>query len=236
MNTLIATAAALLASSDTSALQAEARFGALAPTKDEVKELWPEATPETGKKRKNRANHAVARWAEAAKYSPELAELATAYAGGLLTETEFDNKLAFIAAMTGVVLDSALTLSCWLEAIAEKGTATAAGKGSESVAKLTGQNKAAKRAPRQPKAQTASAKGAKSSPEIAATEAGAHRPATTVDSASSEDAAAADAATSAMLAAIAQAMELASAAPDAATAAAIMAAQWAKAVGVTLPQ
>lgn len=234
MNALITTAASLLASSDTSALQAEARFGALAPTKDEVKELWPEATPETGKKRKNRANHAVARWAEAAKYSPELAELATAYAGGLLTETEFDNKLAFIAAMTGVVLDSALTLSCWLEAIAEKGTATAAGKGSESVAKLTGQNKAANRAPRQPKAPTASTKGAKSSPEIAATEAGAHRPATTVDSAS--DAAAAADQTAIMLATIEQAIALASAAPDAATAAAIMAAEWARAVGVTLPQ
>lgn len=231
MNTLIHTAADLLASSDTSALQAEARFGALAPTKEEVKELWPEATPDTGKKRKNRANHAVARWAEAAKFSPELAELATAYTGGMLTETEFDNKLAFIAAMTGVVLDSALTLSCWLEALAEKGTATAAGNGSESVAKLTGQNKAAKRAPRQPKAPTASAKGAAVVPEVAATEAGAHRPATTVDSA-----AAVEATTDSMIAAIGAAMAKASNAPDASTAAAIMAREWARAVGVTLPQ
>lgn len=236
----ISAAAALEATADTSALTAAILWGLTAPTKQELAELWTDASPDTAKKRRSRAAAAAKRWDEAHILSPDtIAPIIAAFDQGGDADT-ITQAAKVAAALTGVVLDSALTLADWLEALAEHGGTLATGKASESVAKLTGARKqeraAAKRAPRQPKAPTATTKGAKSAPEIAATEAGAHRPATTVDSASSEDAAAADATTTAMLAAIEQAIAMASAAPDAATAAAIMAAQWAKSVGVTLPQ
>lgn len=236
INALINHAADLMAGADLSALQSESRFGALQVTREDVEDLWAETKAETRKKRRSRAIQASMRWAAAAKFAPELITLSKGYTAGEVAESDFDKKLIALAIDDGVYLDDALTLSSWLEAIAEKGAASAAGQATESVSKLTAKNKNAKRAKRTPRQPTASAKGAAVVPEVAATVAGAHRPAATVDSASSEEAAAADAATTAMLAAIAQAMELASAAPDVATATAIMAAQWARAVGVTLPQ
>lgn len=224
----LAAAATLEAAADTSALTAAILWGLTNPTKEELAGLWVDASPETGKKRRQRAANAAKRWQEACQLAADtLAPVVAAYNDG--GEADAVTQAAKVAAaMTGVVLDSALTLASWLEALAEQAATVASGKASESVAKLTGQKKAATRAPRQPKGPTAKAKGG-SAAEPAAVEAGAIR---TADISAS--AAAVAEAGDALLAEIKAAMAEAEAAPDVAAAVAIMAAAWGRSAGITL--